>query len=303
MKRKTLILCILILLTLTACTKKEDTEIKEGEKVSETLSQMDEKTKKIIEDIEKIIEEDEKPLFVEEKEDGEKESEEKNSSSQEGDSKESGSSSAGESDSSEQSQAVVPPKEKTYEEKKEEEKIKRDEKIEKDWMDLSKEIEKIHKDFNKYKIEAIEEGINSDIVSQTENHLNNLTIAIGKKEKINSLKQADKLIFSLGNYFDLYKGNVEGDLNRITYTMREAYLYALEDNFENAKKVAIEYESYFSMLNQKIDIEKKDKKHLDTLQVSIKDLINSLKYNDADLVKIKRDIVLENVKKIKEIAN
>ncbi|MGO1371556.1 MAG: hypothetical protein ACTHVE_06830 [Senegalia sp. (in: firmicutes)] len=302
MKRKTLILCILILIIFTSCTKKEDTEIKEEEKVSEKLSQMEEKTKKIIENIEKIVEEDEKPLFVEEKENDEKESEE-DSSGQGGDSEESGSSSAGESGSSEQSQALVQPEEKTYEEKKEEEKIKRDEKIEKDWMDLSKEIEKIHKDFNKYKIEAIEEGINSDIVSQTENHLNNLTIAIGKKEKINSLKQADKLIFSLGNYFDLYKGNVEGDLNRITYTMREAYLYALEDNFENANKVAIEYESYFSMLNQKIDIEKKDKKHLDTLQVSIKDLINSLKYNDPDLVKIKRDIVLENVKKIKEIAN
>lgn len=297
MKRKGLIFVILILLILTSCGKKEEeSEIKEEEKVSEELSKIQEKTEKIIEDIEKIIEEDEKPLFVEEK----KKDEEKDSSGQGG---ESGDSSGGESGSSEQSQALVPPEEKTYEEKKQEEKIKRDEKIEKDWMDLSKSIEKIHKEFSKYKIKAIEEGINTDTISQTENHLNNLTIAIGKKEKINSLKQADKLIFSLGNYFDLYKGNIEGDLNRITYTMREAYLYAVEEDFESAKKVAIEYESYFSILRQKIDIDKKDKKHLDTLEISIKDLINSLKYNDADLVKIKRDVVLDNIDKIKEVAN
>ncbi|WP_165442877.1 hypothetical protein [Senegalia massiliensis] len=310
MKRKVLIVCLISLFLLSSCTKKEEsTEMKENkEKIPEELTQVQENNAKIIEEIEKIMEEEEEPIFVEEKE--EKDKKEEEDSEKEQDSQEQGSGtggqSAGQSGGSQDSgnpQSVMPPEEKTYEEKKEEEKIKRYEKIEKNWMDLSKTIEKIHTSWSKYKVKAMEKGINTDTLSQTENYLNNLTIAVGKKEKINSLKQSDKLIFSLGNYFDLYKGNIEGDLNRITYIAREIYLYALEEDFEKAKQISKEYESYFSMLRQKINIEKKDEKHLYTLEISLKDLINSLNYKDVNLVKIKRDVVLDNIEKIKEVAN
>lgn len=311
MKRKVLILCLIILFLLSSCTKKEEsTEMKENkEKIPEELTQVQENVGKVIEEIEKIMEEEEKPIFVEEKDKKEEEDSEKEQDSQQqgqGSDSSSGGQSEGQSggsQGSENPQSVIPPEEKTYEEKKEEEKIKKYEKIEKNWMDLSKTIEKIHTNWGKYKVKAMEKGINTDTISQTENHLNNLTIAVGKKEKINSLKQSDKLIFSLGNYFDLYKGNIEGDLNRITYIAREIYLYALEEDFEKAKQVSKEYESYFSMLRQKINIEKKDEKHLYTLEISIKDLINSLNYKDINLVKIKRDVVLDNIEKIKEVAN
>jgi len=310
MKRKVLILCLIIAFLLSSCTKKEEsTEMKENkEKIPEELTQVQENNAKIIEKIEKIMEEEEEPIFVEEKE--EKDKKEEEDSEKEQDSQDQGSDSGGQSEGqsggsqgSGNPQSVMPPEEKTYEEKKKEEKIKRDEKIEKKWMDLSKTIEKIHNSWSKYKVKAMEKGINTDTLSQTENYLNQLTIALGKKEKINSLKQSDKLIFSLGNYFDLYKGNIEGDLNRITYIAREIYLYSLEEDFENAKQISKEYESYFSMLRQKINIEKKDEKYLQTLQISIKDLINSLNYKDVNLVKIKRDVVLDNIEKIKEVAN
>ncbi|MBS4539050.1 hypothetical protein GOQ27_11295 [Clostridium sp. D2Q-11] len=296
MKRKALIFFILALIILSSCSQQAEqpkTDEKK-DKVSEELVKIQESNKTAIEDLEKIMEKVEEPIFVEVKDEADKKQEE-----------ESGGGETGGSEGQEQGQGqqpLIPPEEKTYEEKKEEENIKKQEEIEKMWMSLSTKVEGIHNSWNNFKITAIEEGVDTKSIATTDSALNSLTIAIGKKELMTSIKEGNKMTLSLANYFDVYKGNVQGDFNRITYTVTETYIQALEDNWDKAQSIALEYEEYFSRLRQKIELEKKDEKLLDTLEISIRDLISSLKYKDADLVKIKRGVVLTNIERVNEAA-
>lgn len=301
MKRKVLIYFILALMVLSSCGGGEEKPkvSDKKEKVPEELVKIQESSGTVMEDIEKIMEKIEEPIFVEAKEEGE-EKEEQESGQEE--SSGGGGEEGGQSEGQGGQQPLIPMEEKTYEEKKEEENIKKQEEIEKMWMELSKKVEGIHTSWNNYKITAIEEGVDTKALAKTEDSLNNLTIATGKKELMNSLKEGNEMILSLGDFFDVYKGNIQGDLDRLIYTSTETYLKALEENWDKAKSVALEYEEYFSRLRQKIELEKKDEKYLDTLEISIRDLINSLKYKDTDLVKIKRDVVLKNIEKINEVA-
>lgn len=305
MKRKILIYFILALIILSSCGKEEEKPKAENdkEKVSEELGKIQENSKSLIEDIEAIMEKTEEPIFVETKEEEEKKKSEEPEGQEGGESEgQQGGGQEGGEESQGQEQPSQTGEEKSYEEKKQQESVKRQEEIEKMWMELEPKISGIHTSWNIYKVTAIEEGANTKSIEATDEALNNLTINLGKKELIGSLKEGNKVIFSLANFFDIYKGSIEGNSNRLVYTANETYIQALENNWEKAQTVAGEYEEYFSVLRQKIELEEKDQKHLDKLEASMKDLIDSIQYQDANLVKIKRDIILENIEKVNEVA-
>ncbi|MBS4534515.1 hypothetical protein GOQ29_02680 [Clostridium sp. D2Q-14] len=304
MNKKILIYFILALIILSSCGNKEEkpNANNDKEKVPEELGKMQENSKTIIEDIEGIMKKTEEPIFVETKKEEKKEGQEDQSEGSESEGQGGGQEESGGGQQQGQQQPPEPTEEKSYEEKKKEENIKKQEEIEKMWMKLELIVSGVHTSWNNYKISAMEGGVNTKSLEATDKALNNLTINVGNKEIMTSLKEINKLIFSLANFFDIYKGHIDGDLNRLYYTASEVYIQSLEESWDKAQKVASEYEEYFSMLRQKIDLEKKDEKYLNKLEVSMKDLIDSLQYQDPNLVKIKREVVLQNIEKLNEVA-
>ena len=292
--KKYIIFSLLGLMIMTSCAEEAQKPKSQDakEQVNKSLEKIQGDTETLIEDIEKIMEISKKPITVMEDEKKKEDNPDNPQNDQEN----------SESSESQKKESEDKKKEKTYEEKKRDELIKRKEEAEKSWMKAYEQVKKLHNQLNDYKIIAIKDGANDKAIASLDNAINNLTIAIENKNELESLIRANHVTFSLANFFDMYKGNIEGDLNRIRYSSREVYIESLKDDFKKAKEEGQKSPEYYTRLSQRIKLDKEDEKMLDMLNLSIKDLINVIQYNNKELIKVKRDVVLKNIDAIKEAA-
>ena len=80
--------------------------------------------------------------------------------------------------------------------------------------------------------------------------------------------------------------------------MFTALLQAQEGNIEEANKALSETEEYTSRVRKQL---KEDKvKELEKLSLSIEDMKLALKENNTELLKIKLDIIIENIRALRD---
>lgn len=269
MRKKTILILVLILISINtiSCTKKgseKDKKIENKEKAPKNLVSVSEELGNILTsmtDIKKIIELTPTEFEVLESKEKDKEEKEKEDN------------------------------------KDEIEKLEiKDEELIKKWNDIDKKIEKVHKDWNSYEVEAMKKITNPENGKEFKSNLNLCTKAVESKNIESILDTGSKTILSLASFFDLYRDDVNGDLSRIKYAVYQAYLNGVNGNIKNASNLLNSTGEYITRLKQKLDKDKEKAKRLDKLSLSIGDMKQSLGDNSDKLLEIKKDIIINNIK-------
>ncbi len=267
------------MLTLAGCGEKPQKPLKEDskEKISEHLEKIDGENEKLIEEVEKIKKEREKPVIMLE--------DEKSSNSK-----------------NEEEKGDEEKKEKDDTIKTEDKILKRDKAVYTMWENTLKKVELIHQEWNSYEQEAIEKGASSDDILAFERAIDGLALAVDNKDIFKTLIKANEATYNLARFFDFYKGNIDGEISRIKYYARQIYLASALNQTLDMDGMLKNISDALDRLRQKVRLEEKDKDVIIKLHSSIQDMLKTFQYKNTELLRIKKDIVLENAKEVLEKA-
>lgn len=166
------------------------------------------------------------------------------------------------------------------------------------WREVDKKLEEIHEGWNSYEVESLEKGANQEKGNEFKKNLNNFTVAVEKRQIEDIMNSGSRATNSLAVFFDLYKDEIRGDLSRVKYSVHQAFLQAQNGNIQAADNLLKETEEYTSRIRQKLEEDKS--KDLEKLSLSISDMKLALQSENIELLKIKRDIVIKNIKSLQE---
>ncbi|KGG80199.1 hypothetical protein Y919_07530 [Caloranaerobacter azorensis H53214] len=281
-----LILILIILPVSISCSKQQEKTLpKTNDKIPNSLKAMVEDVNNIFNEIEKIKEEKENMIKykkIEEK----KEEEEKYRQQKD--------------EKQDESKDKMGQLEKKTEEVKKETDM--EEKIEKAWEGVNKIIVNVHKKWNDYELDVVKDGIREEDIRKFEEALDNLTISAKDKNEIKSLFNVNSVTLHISNFLNVYKGNPDGEIVKLKYNIRQIHLYGEINEWDKAIDMSKYLEPIFERLSQKIKLDKKDEKLREKLIISIRDLKSVIDKKNIELLKIKRDIALQNLDNLKEAA-
>ncbi|WP_077368563.1 hypothetical protein [Anaerosalibacter sp. Marseille-P3206] len=182
----------------------------------------------------------------------------------------------------------------------EEEKEKKEEKLNKSWENMNKTVKEIHHNWNSYEIEGAKKVPISEGTDKLEESLNKFTLAVENKEVYNIISNGSQVYLYISPYFDSYKDEIKGELCKIKYYVFQSYLMGESGELDKANELLSEGEVHLTSLRNKIGEDKNKVKVLDKLSFSLQDLKKVLKENNSNLLTIKRDIILKNIKQLEK---
>lgn len=165
---------------------------------------------------------------------------------------------------------------------------------------IDEKIREIHEGWNKYEVEGTRKGATTDNINKFRESLNNLTLAIENLEYNNILKNSSELFLNMAPLFNLYKDEIYGEICLIKYYVYEGYIFGEKGEIAKGEELLSFGEGQIDRLNIKIEDEKDKRKDVDMLKKSIENMKFSLKSNNKNLLKIKKDIVMKNLKRLVE---
>ena len=211
-------------------------------------------------------------------------------------------------DNLEKLNAIIKEPDEKQEEKSDENKNKdevkqkqtKEEKTNKLWETMNNSIKEMHRQWNSYEIEGIKRAGISSGGEKFEKSLNKFTLAVENKDVFNILNNGSQVYLYLSPYFDSYKDEIRGDLCKIKYYVYQTYLIGEKGELDRAKEVLSEGDVYLTSLRLKTEKDEKKIKVFEKLNFSLQDLKGVLNENNSNLLTIKRDIVLENIKQLEK---
>lgn len=292
-KKLLYIILVLTLIFTVSCKSKQKSEVKtEKEQIPQNLKNIQDTVEEIIAEVEKLKADLESPSRAIEKQQKSKEEESKEDSQSEDGKKEEG--------NKEEDKQKGEEKEK---EKKEEDKQKQMEEFQKQvdkiWVEIGKKITDIHSGWNDFQPKAIEDGASQEDLKRFEDSLNILTKKVQVHDILETLNMANEVTIHTARFLDFYKGNIDNNILRLKYFVRKSYLDSLKGDWEKVKEDVKGAFPIFEKIKTKIKLSEKDKKLLEKLELSIKDLETVINEKNPPLIKIKRDIVLNNLAELK----
>lgn len=181
------------------------------------------------------------------------------------------------------------------EKEKDDEVLVKEDVLLKEWIDMEKEVEKIHENWNIYEVQFVKEAVNIEKTKDFKENLNLFTIAVNNKAIRDIMDTGSKTLLSLSFFFDLYKDDFQGDLCRIKYAVYQGYLNSGNEDPNVSHNFLMSTDEYIIRLRQKLDKDKEGIKNLDRLALSIEDMKLALKENNIELLKLKKNIILNNI--------
>ncbi|MBZ2175856.1 hypothetical protein K8M07_11475 [Schnuerera sp. xch1] len=168
------------------------------------------------------------------------------------------------------------------------------------WKEVDQKLKEVHEGWNSYEVESIEKGANQEKGSEFKKNLNDFTVAIENRQMDDIVDAGSRAINSLAVFFELYKDEIRGDLSRIKYLVYQAFLQAEDENMKKANDLLNNTEEHISRVRQKLEDDDEKTKDLEKLSLAISDMKLALENNNIELLKIKRDVVIKNIKSLQE---
>lgn len=301
-KTKLSIAFVLILLVLTGCRERKNQEVKfeKKEKAPPTLINIGRDIQEILttaEEVEKLIDGtylDEKSLRQEGKEAGQGGGQ-NNPQGNSGESKGQG----GESQEQEGNNKEEN-KPKSLEEKNKEEEEKRQEKIIQGWQSMSKKIESVHKGWNSFETEDKKGSLSLEKADEFRNSLNNLTKSIEDKDVMKVYEYGSQSLLNISPMFDSYKDDLGGETNKIKHGVYLAYLRFIEDRILQGSNILKQLDNSINNLKLKIGEDKDKIKVVEKVNMAIQDMEKAMKEGSLKLIRIKRDVIIDNIKELEK---
>lgn len=291
MKKRTMLLIIAFLLVLTfaeGCNKTQERPAPQEnkEKIPQPLSKIQDNAQKVMEDVEKLEEEKKKPAeeFMEE-------TKQQQEGQQDGGQQDGGQQGGGQQGGGQQGG-----------QQEQDPQAKKEEKITKMWDGITQIIEQIHNSWNEYEVTGITDGAGERTISGFEGALNNMTIAAQGKNAMETVNKANEMSLYAADLVDMYKGNIDGEVERMKYYVRQTYLEAQKGDWEKAQSGMEEGGNVLKRLKDRVKLDEKDQNLLDRLELSVEDMEKTIPDRDVELLRIKRDIALQNLDAVNEKA-
>jgi len=190
--------------------------------------------------------------------------------------------------------------EDTKKDKEKEKKETKEEKLNKLWKNMNKTVKGIHDHWNSYEIEGTKKVPISEGIDKLEDSLNKFTLAVENKDVYNIISSGSQVYLYISPYFDSYKDEIKGELCKIKYYVYQSYLMGEKGELDKAKEILSKGEVHLTNLSHKIGEDKNKVKVLEKLSFSFQDFKIVLKENNSNLLTIKRNIILKNIKQLEK---
>ncbi len=172
-------------------------------------------------------------------------------------------------------------------------------KLEESWMDVKKDLIKIHKSWNELEAKMVDVPVEKEAMDNFENNLNLLTSSIDSYDIFNSLVYANNMSKYTADFKTYFKSPTNNDIDKMKYSIRKVVLLAQMKEFEEAIK---SLDTTVQMVPMKGDkMYSKDKEIYLKLKYSLEDLKKSIENKDLKLMAIKAPIVIENINETENI--
>lgn len=166
------------------------------------------------------------------------------------------------------------------------------------WQPLNAKLIELHKDWNKLESEAIKAGLSVTERKNFKTALEDLSIEIGKKNEMNSLKAAVELYGQYASLAKVFKSNVPADYYKTKYEVMAASIEALEGKWDKAGERMTRLKDNWNSF--KVQAKVKDKKLLNRSDLSMDDFEAAVAGKNKELLIIKAQIVLSNLQQIEK---
>lgn len=165
------------------------------------------------------------------------------------------------------------------------------------WQDFEKKIKALNELWNSYEPQAKKDGAPDVLISQFENQLNTLTSTIMARNEEETLVAANGLYQYYPQFFNLYRHKAPPEIKEIKYYLQEIVINAEAGKWEDAAALLGNMEKAWQ--TAKTRMQKPDKELNERIDYAIQDFLQVVKQKDLQLVKLKGEILLKNVKKVK----
>ena len=175
-------------------------------------------------------------------------------------------------------------------------------KIEKMWEGTLKTVEDTHKQWNDYENIAIKDNARDDSIRKFETHLNSLTVAVNQRDPLAVMNEANGMSLAAADFLALYRNNPDSEIVRVRYYLQQTCINARRNEWDGARRSIASAKQAVGKLEQKVKLEEADKGLINKLRLSVDNLGSAMEDRDLDLLKIKKDIALENLEEVEKKA-
>ncbi|MBM7581642.1 hypothetical protein JOD02_000465 [Caldicoprobacter guelmensis] len=165
------------------------------------------------------------------------------------------------------------------------------------WQDFERRIKALNELWNSYEPQAKKDGAPDVLISRFENQLNTLTSTIMARNEEKTLVAANGLYQYYPQFFNLYRHKAPPEIKEIKYYLQEIVINAEAGKWENAAALLGNMEKAWQ--TAKTRMQKPDKELNERIDYAIQDFSQVVKQKDLQLVKLKGEILLKNMEKVK----
>ena len=165
------------------------------------------------------------------------------------------------------------------------------------WQDFEKRIKAVNELWNNYEPQAKKDGAPDVLISQFEKQLNTLTSTIMARNEEETLVAANGLYQYYPQFFNLYRHKAPPEIKEIKYYLQEIVINAEAGKWEDAAALLENMEKAWQTAKSRM--QKPDHELNERIDHAMQDFSQVVKQKDLQLVKIKGEILLKNVEKVK----
>ncbi len=179
----------------------------------------------------------------------------------------------------------------------EEEKDKKEkqEMLKKSWDKIDKKTEQLHTKWNEYQGEGLKKGVTTEKIDKLTDSLNLLTKSIENRNVKDIINYGSQSMLNTAAYFQLYKDEIRGEVNKIKHAAYQSYLNGIEGKSEEAAQFLTNVEEESNKIRLKLKKDDSKIKIVDKVSISLEDMKKALKESSIKLIRIKKDIIINNL--------
>lgn len=176
--------------------------------------------------------------------------------------------------------------------------LSKDEQIKMLWDSIHSKLEEIHINWNDFEPDGLKKGATTQTGEKFQTAFNRMTKAVENKSIIEIYDYASQSLKNLKPFYDLYKDEIGGDISVLKYIAYAAYTMAINGDIVGAGEMLSDKEENMNKI--RLIMTKKDEKQaVDKVSMSLSDFKNSLPEKSRILFMIKKDIIIDNLKSLK----
>ena len=176
--------------------------------------------------------------------------------------------------------------------------LPKDEQIKILWDSIHSKLEEIHINWNDFEPDGLKKGATTQTGEKFQTAFNRMTKAVENKNIIEIYDYASQSLKNLKPFYDLYKDEIGGDISVLKYTAYGAYTMAINGDIVGAGEMLSDKEENINKIRLKMT-KQDEKQAVEKVSMSLADFKNSLPENSRTLFMIKKDIIINNLKALK----